>query len=218
MFTGMNKDLPPSAVIHVIEIDERLRVMLEVGEDARGEDLRALIPLALRWRDRLMDFQGPWMGGGRNLFLETILTEHRLGMSYARIADRINARVADLLLAHREYLRELESVKRRFTRPDDWITWRPKTNPFSIDHARGVLRWIGLSERLAESAIAAGLERIRNQRRIRGQFRPVTRDRVRTVLRTWRTSVKHRTYMRTPAGPRIERLVQERAIRRQNAH
>jgi len=40
--------------------------MIQVDEDTTSDDLRKAIPMALMWRDRLLEWQGPWMDGGDN--------------------------------------------------------------------------------------------------------------------------------------------------------
>ena len=38
-------------VIHILRIGGGLRVLIEVGDDVKSEDLRKAIPPALQWRD-----------------------------------------------------------------------------------------------------------------------------------------------------------------------
>lgn len=100
-FEGENYELPifsESGVrIRIIELDGHLRIMIEVGEKSTNRQIRDAIPLALEWRDRLLEWQGPWIKGGSNEFLERLLREHDRGISYAALARKINQRLSDLL-------------------------------------------------------------------------------------------------------------------------
>jgi hypothetical protein len=68
-FEGANFGLPLASengvLFRIIEIDNWLRVMIEVDEDTTSKDVRRAIPLALEWRDRLLQWQGPWLQGNK---------------------------------------------------------------------------------------------------------------------------------------------------------
>ena len=108
-FEGLNSGLAiaigkTGPIIRVVELDNWLRIMIEVNEEATHENIRELIPYAISWRDRLLEYQGPWLRGGKNEFLERWSQYHAVGRySYKQIAEKTNLRLSFLLSEHNKY-------------------------------------------------------------------------------------------------------------------
>ena len=172
-FLGRNSDLhiiSESRVwIRVVEIDKRLHVLLDVGEDITHEDLRNAIPLALQWRDRLLEWQGPWMGGGANYFYYQLDHRQRTGATYSELAERINKRIADCLHEHIRYLqeyedfiKEAEAAQPKFKLYQDYFLWALQkqnefsNNQFALDHARDYLLLMKFDNEYCEEILQEG--------------------------------------------------------------
>ena len=81
-FEGANMDLPialDSVFIRIVEIDDHLRIMLEITEDCTSDDLSASYWLINEWRRRLIDYQGRWVGWGDNELLERLSIRQEIG-------------------------------------------------------------------------------------------------------------------------------------------
>jgi hypothetical protein len=178
--------------IHFVEIDGWLRVVIELSEDSTSNELRDAIPLALSWRDRLLDWQGPWIKGGDNPFLEELSMRQEDGEAYAELAERINFTITEHLSEFNDYLNELELVRSHFTTELDFYHWESKANQFAFDHARGLLKAVRLKADDIESLLRSGLENIQVGRPAFEKGYPISRDKLIGTLKSWRQSRKHR--------------------------
>lgn len=178
-------------LIRFVEIDNWLRVMIELGEDTTSDDLRSAIPLALLWRDKLLESQGPWMRGGDNPFLEELSDRHKSGQSYNELANRINQGVAAYLQEFANYLKEFETIKHSFETMLDFYMWQPKNNRFSYEHARTLLKALRLKNSEIEEMLKIGLENVQAGEPAFELDYPVSRETLITTLRRWRRGVKH---------------------------
>jgi hypothetical protein len=165
--------------------------MIEVGEDTTHDDLREAIPLALSWRDRLLEWQGPWMKGGDNPFLEELSLRQADGEKYASLAERINHEVEELLREFLQYLDELAEAKANFKTMFDFYMWRSKANQFALEHARDLLRAVRLKDDEIEELLQSGLDNLRAKKPAFEREYPVSRERLIRTLRTWREGLKH---------------------------
>ena len=178
-------------LIRLVELDGWIRVMVEVGEDATSRDLRGAIPLALQWRDRLLRWQGPWMGGGDTPFLEQLSERQVRGESYRGLADRINERVGELVREFARYIDEYNAAKPRFRTMMDFYLWQPTSNQFALDHARSMLRALRVGDRDVELLLSQALHNVRAGLPPFEPGYPVSRDKLIATLRTWRTRPQH---------------------------
>jgi hypothetical protein len=216
-FMGENDDFLREAFnksrvfIHAIELDGRLKIMLEVDEDTTQEQIRRAAPYALKLRDRLFDFQGAWMLGGRNEFFERLSYLHEGGMIYAEIAERLNARVAEHLREAVIFSDELSRVAPNLKTQLDYLEWstspEQKHNPYSFDHAKDILQTIGLKEKDIDEWLKDGVENIRNGKEPFSNG-PITRQDVVEKLRTWRNGKKHKSIQAIENKAREEYLKQ----------
>ncbi len=194
-FHGKYFDIPRASdsgvLIWFVEVDDWLRVMIEIGEDITSDDLRSAIPLALLWRDKLLEWQGPWMRGGDNPFLEELSNRQKSGQSYNELANRINRRVASYLQEFADYLKEFEAAKPGFKTMLDFYMWRSTNNQFSYEHARGLLEALRLKNNEIEEMLKIGLENVQAGKPAFELGYPVSREKLISTLRNWRRGVKH---------------------------
>ena len=204
-FRGQNDDslleafVQSHVFLHVIEIDGRLNIMIEVGEDTKAEQLRKVIPYALDLRDKLIEFQGAWSFGGPNAFLEHLCDLKDSGITYTEIAQRLRSRVE-------EYLREAVAFDDEFRKAlptlktygdyfmsaygEDGI--HTQFNPHNFDHAKYILENIGMSDNEITEWLNEGIENIRAGKAPFSQ-NPITRTKLIQILRTWRKGKKHKS-------------------------
>jgi hypothetical protein len=73
---------------------KRLRLSQDIDDDAQSNNLRAVIPILLELRDKLLDFQGPPYDEIVGTY-EDILARHQRGETFTTIADHINEQAQD---------------------------------------------------------------------------------------------------------------------------
>ena len=194
---GIDYNLPlvsdDGVFVRLVEIDGWQRVMLELGEDTSHQALRNAIPLALQWRERLFEAQGPWMDGGDTPFLEQLSRWNAAGASYGRLAEKINERAAALVREAVEYQAAYEAVQSTITSMVDLVAWwkTARVEPFALDHARDLLRAVKVDEHDIQESLQEGMRRIKDGRPPFAKGAPVDRDKMIAVLRTWRSSRDH---------------------------
>jgi hypothetical protein len=182
-----------------IDVDGWLRVVLEVGENTTNEQLRKAIPYALELRDRLLDFQGAWMSGGDNLFLEHLSDMQQYGKSYKQLAEMINERVAKYLsdyLAYREEVNNLyPEYKSEFERDFYFFIFstKLKTNSSALSHANSLLAALGLQSDEITLILKDGLERLKVDQKSFDEDYPISQRKMIEKLRTWREGKKHKS-------------------------
>lgn len=178
-------------LIRFVEIDDWIHVMIDVGEDTTSNDLKEAIPLAINWRNRLLEWQGPWLRGGRNRYLEILSQRHENGQSYRILAKEINQKIVECLEEFNEYVKELEAAHSEFNKISDFYLWQPKANQFSLDHARYMLQALRLKEEEIEELLQIGFERIKVGEIAFEEGYPIDGEKLRNTLRSWREGRKH---------------------------
>lgn len=178
-------------LIRFIEIDNWIHVMMDVGEDTTTQDLRDTIPLALTWRDKLLEWQGAWLGGGDNQFLEELSSRQEYGESYSELAKRINQTVTELLKEFNEYLIEFEAARSNFVTMLDFYLWKSKANQFSLDQAQDILKALRLKDDEIKEMLQVGLKNIQSGEQAFEEEYPLSKEKLRTTLRSWRQGRKH---------------------------
>ncbi|MBI1294298.1 hypothetical protein GC175_04990 [bacterium] len=82
-------------MIHFIEGYKKegwIEIVVRIDEHTTRNDLGNAHPLASEWRKRLLQFQGPWIGGGiGELYFKLWLMHKRWKRSYQEIADFLNS-------------------------------------------------------------------------------------------------------------------------------
>jgi hypothetical protein len=208
-FSGENDDFLLEAFknsqvfLHTIEIDDRLHVMIEVGEDTTTEQLRKVIPDALRLRDKLIEFQGAWRAGGINEFLEHLSYRNQHGDSYARLAENINQRIEGYLRDYIAYRKEVDTVHPEFKAEHDrdilyhvfWLGMA--TKPSALSFAMSLLEGLNFNKQDALRIMQNGLRSLSAGESIFLKDYPVTRSKMIQVLRTWRNGKEHKSIIAT---------------------
>jgi len=203
-FKGGNLDIPDvsdsGVFLQFVEIDNWIRVMIQVDEDTTSDDLRKAIPMALMWRDRLLEWQGPWMDGGDNPFLEKLSERQKSGESYKDLANRINQQATMWVHGHVVYNKELEAVKHSFKTMFDFYMWKSESNPFSLDHARHLLRAVRLKDDEIDELLRTAVDNVQSGKPAFEAEYPVSRDKLISALRLWRGGRKHKVLAKKRGG------------------
>src|SRR5437016_3608313 len=193
---GRNFDIPDvsdsGVLLQFIEIGNWIKVMIQVDEDTTSDDLRKAIPMALSWRDRLLEWQGPWMLGGDNPFLEQLSLRQKAGETYRNLANHINQEAASWVHSHVAYTKELEAVQHSFKTMFDFYMWESKANPFSLDHARHLLRAVRLKDDKIDGLLTTAVDNVQAGKPAFEAEYPVSRDALISALRLWRSGRKHK--------------------------
>lgn len=167
--------------IHVVEMGDRLIVMLEICNEAIHDKIRVAVKEALEWRDRINNLQGPAIDTAELPFLERLHRRHREGESYADLAKWINRRLSNDLCNHEEPAGQSKIGRRQDNAPPP------------LDDIEKMLTLLRFSEETIENYIQDGLSLI--QQGIppfdHGNEYPVTRNKIIYLLRSWRESIEH---------------------------
>jgi len=91
-------------------------VAIELGDETTHEQARDALSLALRWRDGLRRFQGPWFHGNDWDFVQDLDTRQKAGESYRQLAKKLNDSIARCI----ELWQENDDP-----RPDEDLLWVP---------------------------------------------------------------------------------------------
>ncbi len=184
-------------LIRFVEIGGWLKVMLEIDERTTNQDIRDAAPLLLEWRDRLIDFQGAWNGGGENNFFERLSYMQKHGYSYARLAERLNKRIEEHLNGYIAYRQEVDAVHPEEKSNHDkdifyhvfWLGMN--SNSSSLTHAKAVLESLHYKQEDILEIIKSGLESLVNGKSIFSKNYPISRPKITEALRTWRKGKLH---------------------------
>lgn len=201
-------------ILHVLEDDGgRLRLMIEVDEQATTLKLRKAIELALRWRRRLTDYQGiaTW---GENGFLNSLKERHsRYGETWSQIAQELNKRVAMYLQQYANYYFALKPAWRKLKTFKDYLYWEMEVihrfnhvlkdkegdifrspemrNEFGLEHAREILEMIGLKKTQIDEALKIHLDDLEhgNPLTVIADY-PISGEKIRLKVQYWLTTRK----------------------------
>lgn len=189
-FEGANFELRQSTdgvLVHIVEMDNWLRVMIEVKDTTTHDQLRDVIPLALEWRDRLIEWQGHWTVGGNQGLLETMHQQHSFGeRSYSQIAENLNQQIAELLFENKAWQEEYFAVRESFKTMGDFNLHRWSHNRFAIGRARFILETMRFPDSEIDEILSEGFKRIMNGEPPFEKEFPISRDKVIHILRVWR--------------------------------
>jgi hypothetical protein len=185
--------------LRAIEVDGRIRIMIEIDEDTTTNQIRDVAVYALELRDNLLAFQGPWLGGGDNLQLEQLSRYQEHGKSYKQLARLINEKTEAYL---REYLAYREEVDRLY--PDVFksifesdfyyhvFSTQFRNNSASLIHARELLRVLAIKDEDVTEILKRGIESIKAGEKPFTEDYPIHQLKIKEKLRTWREGEKHR--------------------------
>lgn len=170
-FLRANYPLPLPKALEITEVDGAITISLRIGQYETARELRQLIPWVLKWRDRAVKWNGGywkerrWYGvHPKDLQREHLEYWNKMhtggggNRSYGGVADYLN-----LLLYTNLFIRELDN------------------------ETRLILDALNFSESEIETLLADARHNLEHGLPpFPDDYPPVTRDRVISVLRTWR--------------------------------
>jgi hypothetical protein len=178
---------------------DRLSLVLRIDDNTTIQDLRDAAPLVLAMRDRLLEFQGPRDTGGSVLFFEHLCRDKAEGESWAKLAKRINSKVAELLQEWANYLIEYQEVAPRFKKFDDFFLWKSHADRFALERARDLMQLMKIPDPEIETIINDALEEINRGEPPFVDGYPIDADELRSTLRSWMSGKAHRFAKRNPS-------------------
>lgn len=193
-FGQTTHDLDPMSesgvVVWVVDSNGWLKIMLELDEDTTHQNIRDAIPLALKWRNRLLEWQGPLLEGGDNWAMNSLHLSQERGASYKDLANQINRGITEYLNEFNEYLKELKEAEPHFKTKLDFFMWRPQHRRNSLEEASELMTLIGFRDDEIEDILNYGLECIQEGEPPFMDEYPVTSERMRSTIRNWREGKK----------------------------
>lgn len=197
-------------VINVAEYNERLKIVIEIGDDSTHDQIRRVIPLAVQYRDMLIGWQGP--SSSKELRLLHGLDEfHQRGVSYKRLADTVNRTLSSRLVEYVEFLDECERRQKEWKeiRGDydldsidsealwwvlkEYIVWDERSPPRCIRDFEEILsRAFRMKQDEIRLFKQTGMERIRRGIEPFDREYPIYGETMRNALRRWRNSARRK--------------------------
>lgn len=194
-----NKDLLVSesgVIIHTVEtLSGPLRIMIDVAENATTEKLRNAIPLALKWRDNLIEFQGRYgLYEDDSLFFQIGADlKHRRAIqlypenpevTYTEVARAINSLLIDWFLE--SFNKPPKSNPPMYRKQlDMYIKGENQIIPNPIERCRKLLTVLRFSENQVKEIEDECIIAIRNGEVIPDDY-PVNRRKLRESLQWFR--------------------------------
>jgi hypothetical protein len=169
-FMLRQEDIPdgvPGVLIRIIEYHDRLRVMMEIDEDTTSDQISKARWLALKWRNRLLEYQGAWIQGGINEFYYLLMKRYKSGQKYPTIAKYLNQRIEYHL---REYNRTAD--------------------PLYLDRAKRIMQAMGLTDAVIEASCNEVIYYITQNETVIG---PITRQMVEQKIRHWKDTKEYKS-------------------------
>lgn len=163
-------------------------VVMHLREGVTSEDIRRAIPFALKLHDRLEE----WQGKQFTYKAKDLLSLHDdKGASYGLIAKSLNRFISDLLVESAEWVRQRNSIQDRLMR-QRFIqeSYDTMGQAYNLDKASDLLRTVRFSDEEIESTIQEGLQNIYAGEPPFADEYPVSRDKVISALKYWRTKIK----------------------------
>jgi hypothetical protein len=173
-------------------------VFLEVSEGATQAKLREVLSLALRFRNKLLSLQGAFFAEARQLRFLMMLDKKQRSrrLSYKKLADHINTRIA-------ERLGEFLKYERRGTE---------SLQGLAALNAIAYLDWCGYTSPEADEILQEAYEDLQRGRKPFPPEYPVTRTKVREMLRSFRQTKVAKRLESVPAA--LEDVELEGELRR----
>lgn len=174
--------------IYLVEENNRLRVMIDVGENDKSSDLRAAIPLALKWRDRLVEWQGTTRTGS-SYFLEELCDLHKKKISYQEIANHVTGLIREDVRKCSAYITEYDPS----LCAEDlmFLNW-----PIDIKGAYTRIRYrlsvLNFSDQEIKKYVDGGLKAIEQNTQSFASEPLLDRIRIRDIMKSYQASNSHR--------------------------
>jgi hypothetical protein len=176
----------------------RIVLVIRVEEDTTLRAIQEGWFLVEEWRRRLLRHQGRWVMGGTGGFYQSLMERHESGVSYQRLADRVNRRLAELLrqaVEYRKTHKAAENQIRGMTNLEYW-RWLAENDPegwaYAGWHADDLLKDCRprMSSEERKEMLLAGVANIDAGGEPFEKDWPVCREDVRERVRYWRAKVE----------------------------
>ncbi len=189
--------------IHIVEMDDQLKVMMEVGDLTKHKDLNQAAIIALIWRDRLIEEKQPAKKDEPTEFLNFLHSQNKRDdedrKSYKELAEIVNRSLASLLLeisAYQKGLMEARSQgdEEEYVRSSFLgLGVEDTPDPLSFSNALDLLSTFGIGGEDAERILTEGLRDIGEGIPPFVYEPPISRELMKTALRL-RPKGKRRPY------------------------
>jgi len=175
----------------VLEKEDRLHILLEVGMDATQESLRKAVTLALQWRDLLAE-QGGYEFEAYDANLISLLVYcHNQGMgSYRQLATICNQVLASLLYEYSRYKDECKKHGINHQDPRGLSHYGTSADPKSYGMADILMEAMGFPFEERRQFLDSGMENIENGYPPFLKDQPISRNKVRDRLRPYKSGAK----------------------------
>jgi len=195
-FEQWRKEWNPEPNISVMELGGRLAVYIRVEEETTFHDLEGCVKQALKWRNRLLEFQGYQLFASRAGFMEKmrwLIANKRV--TSREYAQRINDLVAVDLSNFADVLKRAALPLPRFETWDDVEHWNGRIvrkgneeHTFTLYDTSKWLGYMKVRHNRIIRVINEGLESILKGERPFYNDYPVSAKQVREQLKYWKKS------------------------------
>lgn len=189
--------------------DGKLAVFIKVGEYTTHDDLRKSASLAMKWQDRLKEWQIPASFPSRQEILLIISREIRSGYSYDKVArkwNRLIERNLCLYVLHVQRVTQKGAVGSRRDYIDflieetnnkaTWINTFRLAQQKGADIARQILHDFRFNATATKELIHLGIKRIRDGKSAFTPDTPLGGEKIRSMYRAWSNSREYASLLR----------------------
>jgi hypothetical protein len=188
-------ELPYHPLVRVANGFHRpLSVVIEVDEHTTSAEIREAIPIALRWRDHLLEQQGPWIWGGDGGFLYELDRLHKCGTKPKELAEHINKRLAEQVKQSWSFSQESARIQTTLQTEAEYADWLySEAHPDrllaskSLYRAKGLLEAVRIEDNIDE-LLTGALARVEAGYPPFEKGSPVSAYRITATLKAWRLS------------------------------
>jgi hypothetical protein len=175
-------------LLHFAANEGWIELYVKVAESTTIDDVRKGWDLVKKWRARIEAFQGPWKQGGAGGLYEDLSSRHGGRWSYARLATRLNDKIARDLVEYLADCKAYEAARAELKTYGDVTNWQFETAHYGFgwDRAWELLVVMGWTEGAAKQECRTILDQIRETGKPWIAEGPVTREQVIFQIKKWR--------------------------------
>lgn len=171
--------------IHIAEEGDRLRILVEFLDNATDVQMKNALPVIREWRQRLDNWQGK-QKTDESRFLDALWDRHyKEGDTFRAIAKDLNQKIMDFLQVAEKASRDYQKM----INLPIWETedWHKEVRGYL--YAKDILRFIRANnDEDLENTVQLILEEIKRGEIMLPDEYPVSPERVRATLKSWRKS------------------------------
>jgi hypothetical protein len=171
-------------LIQFIEEDGRINVVIVISENATTKSLQKTIPVAINWKNIMLSEQGYWIKGGEKGYYESLLRMHEVGISYSKIAKKVNTGLAEDLKTLFEFDKKYRQLSPKTIQ--EFLDSELINELGSYDRFIEDLKMWSYSEREAKKLVDAAFINIKKNFPPFEKDYPVSTNKVRGKLRRWK--------------------------------